>query len=326
MIIKDAVTGKIKKVDVDDMAEVTPTYGTIEWANRELEAGDKHYLAVARWIWEESQQWGLSLSATIKQLVEQGLKINYKTAHRWINEIPEYKQLQQEKKANPSPDALRMRKNYQPKNSQTEKPSTIIPESHPEITPPEWDEDKRKRFEKFEQWEKELEEQKKLLDNEEERRKRREKLEQDYQEAIASKELNAHNSYSLNLFSPEDEIGVFDTVDAIYVSPELVECFKKLSVKYNDDRDGLLCSILEFAQAFEETNQELQELKTRSNAERFYQERILPQFSVNINFLDSMLLIDDNSLKEMLGEGIDYKTWGDKFIQLGNKIKKLRVK
>lgn len=67
MIIVDAVTGKVKKTDVDDEEEgstlTTLTYGTIDWANQEIEAGNKllqegraHHEAVTRWIWGECQR------------------------------------------------------------------------------------------------------------------------------------------------------------------------------------------------------------------------------------------------------------------------------
>ncbi|MDZ4873959.1 MAG: hypothetical protein CLLPBCKN_003355 [Chroococcidiopsis cubana SAG 39.79] len=315
MIIKDAVTGKIKKVDVDDMAEVTPTYRTIEWANREIEAGDKHYLAVARWIWEESQEWGLSLSATIKQLVEQGLKINYKTAHRWINEIPEYKQLQQEKKANPSSDALRMRKNYQPKNSQNEKPSPVIPE---------WSEEKEEELRKY----RELKERLRL--NEEKFRKRleeeREEDERKYQEALASEKLNEYNSYSAYLFTPKSSWdGDDEQLEQILVPSKLFDDYKKLAIDdASNESDSVLMLVFNLAKKkYLSTNKES---KTRSNAERFFQEAILPTFSIDTKFLDAVLRTDDDNLKAMLREGVDYEMLGYKFTQLGKKIKKLRVK
>lgn len=60
----------------------------------------------------------MNLSATVKQLVEEGLRVNYKTAHRWVNELPEYKQLQEEKKANPSAHAQAQRRYQDKKDNQ----------------------------------------------------------------------------------------------------------------------------------------------------------------------------------------------------------------
>ncbi|OWY64807.1 hypothetical protein B7486_45300 [cyanobacterium TDX16] len=148
--------------------------------------------------------------------------------------------------------------------------------------------------------------------------KRDGKIEAEYQQALASKELNNYNSYKLYLYTPSNASGDDEEADSIYVSPELLEYFKKFSVKYNDDRDGLLYSILEFAENFERVNQENQKLFDS----RLTGVRSLPP-SLNEGFLDIAVNYNNKCLKEMLGNNIDYETLGDKFIKLGKKIKEL---
>lgn len=122
---------KERQVLPDDSTAIVklPEYGTIEWANHLIEEGDKlitdgneKHRAVGRWMWEESQKRRLSLAATFRELTEEGLRVESKTAYRWVGEVPEYKQLQAEKKANPTAQAKWNRKNRNEiHNSQVEK-------------------------------------------------------------------------------------------------------------------------------------------------------------------------------------------------------------
>lgn len=108
-------------------------YGSIAWANHEIEASDRllkeggeRRIRVGKWIFEQCQARQLSLPKAVEQLVGEGLNVNYKTVNRWMQDVPEYKQLQDEKKANPSPEAEKKRLQKEKKERES---------SHDEIFP-----------------------------------------------------------------------------------------------------------------------------------------------------------------------------------------------
>ncbi|MDZ4875490.1 MAG: hypothetical protein CLLPBCKN_004886 [Chroococcidiopsis cubana SAG 39.79] len=428
MIIVDAVTGKVKKTDVDDEEEAVPIVCDANWFNDEHKAiNESYYNTVLR-----AKALGEALIAKKAELghgnwlpwVKENLSFspdtagNYMTlAGGWnrlsnserarnlslrqvLKELKEGKPKAREEKcldqklvadssaenkANPSPDALRMREKYEPKNSQSEKPSPVnntvtaanttkdeseeddsnyvkyeLDESDCQtktidtkstdlelidlhIRNPNWSDEERNlyryrysrpivinvmkhpnlrkwaekegiflytgygdskkhglvgnkkwgnpfykfdhkddkaRAEAIESYKKHFHSHPELFDSIEELKdkvlgcwchpkpchcdflveqfiaKQDEEEEKEYQQALSSKELNNYNSYKLYLYTPSNAGGDDEEIDSIYVSPRLLEYFKKLSVKYNDDREGLLYSILEFAENFERLNKQ----------------------------------------------------------------------
>jgi translation initiation factor 1 (eIF-1/SUI1) len=100
-------------------------FGSIDWANHGIKCLQIAEIYVegwqtklAHWIFEEMTLSGITLKEAFNRKVEQGFKGQYRTVHKWVSKLPEYQERQALKAANPTPDALRMRKKLEAKKNE----------------------------------------------------------------------------------------------------------------------------------------------------------------------------------------------------------------
>jgi hypothetical protein len=125
--LERAVIEKYMKVANAQVVDVG--YGSVDWASKVYKADRKCFDQLAEWIlnfmlYEDSgdkRNNPLSLSEAVEIKKQQGFEAPYTSIHRWVNNLPEYKQLQAEKKANPSKQARYERKQQEVKKSHDEK-------------------------------------------------------------------------------------------------------------------------------------------------------------------------------------------------------------
>ncbi|OWY64742.1 hypothetical protein B7486_45760 [cyanobacterium TDX16] len=110
--IKSVQTVEIEAVEVMPTEADEPEYGTIPWISFKVRRAESDLKDVAYYIWKESQAHGISFSAMVRQLRDQGASIPVadRTLSRRLEAIPEYAEHQEQKHLNPSAGAVRKRK------------------------------------------------------------------------------------------------------------------------------------------------------------------------------------------------------------------------
>lgn len=131
------VITKVEKPEVITKVEgelVADDYGSIDWANRTWEKGEKALqeandcrYQLVRWLDDFRKQEGISLTEAVKRKADEGFKANVRTVNNWFLALPEYKEEREEKKNNPSKAAEKKRKQREKKKGTSETPITNVP-------------------------------------------------------------------------------------------------------------------------------------------------------------------------------------------------------
>jgi hypothetical protein len=105
------ITATTKMKPAPRTQDKEPEYGTVDWISFKVHRAETDLREVALFIWNKALELGVSFDDVIDQYKEEGADIcrSRSTLYRQLKKLPEYCQYQEQRKLNPSPDALRMR-------------------------------------------------------------------------------------------------------------------------------------------------------------------------------------------------------------------------
>jgi len=101
---------------------VSDDYGSIDWANRTWDKGEKAFQEakecrdqIANWLPDFMKREKITLQEAVNRKAAEGFKAAYNTVNDWMNALPEYQDHRKEKKNNPSKAAEIKRKQREKK-------------------------------------------------------------------------------------------------------------------------------------------------------------------------------------------------------------------